>query len=252
MQQDAVASGTVEDKGHAKDIIRKELEELFDQADADLQLPSPTPTSGRQSEHAVKTPKLTPRRFGNTISANVRRTPQLSGHQSAVSVLLGLDKTPASMTPFTRSIHDALMNVSDTFPPMQALSSSGPMLVGSSPRVANKTHAHFDFPDLPPLHGSSPNNITTFQFDLSDFTTDHLNTNYDDIFSTDGPMASTDGAMLSSPPIAFLRFGSSDGINETDDWHGGVSLVEQTDDILTSPLKVQSHVLRRSPRKRGI
>ena len=147
----------------------------------DLEAPS-TPPRPSTTGHSFRTPG---REFGDELSGNIQRTPSQSTERTSTAAILGFNKTPARMTPFTRSIHDALMSTSAE----DMLNSTVPL----------------DFPDLPSLNGSSPMSTNPiFQIDFSELTTD-IPTDFHDIFSTDAPMPS-------SPPVDAF-FGDADGID---------------------------------------
>ena len=131
-----------------------------------------TPPRSATTGRPFKTPG---REFGDEMSGNIQRTPSRSTERSSTAAILGFNKTPARMTPFTRSIHDALMSTSAE----DMLNSTAPL----------------DFPDLPSLKGSSPMSTNPiFQIDFSELSTD-IPQDFHDIFSTDAPMPS-------SPPVA--------------------------------------------------
>lgn len=240
-------------------VSRKDsLDDLFDHAsyDADILLPPTTPTPKRRSERILfKTPSKTPQRaFGDMISPNIQRsipglgTPMMvSSKHSMVSAPVGTNKTPKNMTPFTRSIHEALAEASAQY-------------VGTSPHrpSGNQSFDHvtnsildpgmaFDFPDLPSLKGYSPvSSNPILHFDFSELTTEQLNTDYNDAFSTDATMPS-------SPPLGFFNFidTNNDGMAAFWDAEGmGNGGVQQADHDMISAEPGPSQVLRRSPRKR--
>ena len=171
----------------------------------------PPSTPGGTQTSVFKTPK---RAFGAEVSLNVQRTPK-TGDPTVASISIGLNNTPAKMTPFTRSIHESLQNV-----PLNLEDPFG--ADGTNPSA-------LDWPDLPPLSGSSPmSSNPIFQFDLSELTTE-LHTDFNDFLSTDIPMPS-------SPPAAFFDTG-----NDISTRYSGLNEL--------SPMKGNGQVLRRSPRK---
>jgi len=183
------------------------LDDLFDDA-GDLPVMPATPTPKRRSERLLlKTPSKTPQRhFGLEASSSGQalshsqqqlttslRTPKAGNRHPVASALLGSVKQDlADMTPFTRSIHEAL---SDARAMGIVLTSEAQRC--TSRRPTPKTALTYDFPDLPSLNDSPMSDPVNFNF--SDLPTDHLNTDLNDTFSTDAPMPS-------SPPQGLFEF----------------------------------------------
>lgn len=181
------------------------IDDLFNYDGTEQMLPPTTPM--RRSERLLsRTPQ---RGFGAEVSSNVQRsptfrTPKLKQAQHPITAaLLGTAvKDMTNLTPFTRSIQEAL---------------NGPLTPAkdkSSRRSTPRKTVGFDFPDLPSLKGSSPSsNDAIFNINFSELPTD---------IQTDMSMFSTDAAMPSSPPN-FMHFIDSDGHGDQgiDDWNNG-------------------------------
>lgn len=184
------------------------LDHLFEEGPVDLELPPMTPTPKRRSERILlKTPSKTPsRQFGADLSPNadlhpVFRTPKArSNNQHAlISVLLGTShKDVSTMTPFSRSIHDAI--TSDA-PHLLNMPEDGlaPLRRSSKKATPNKA-INFDFPDLPSLKDSSPmSGNQLVDFNLSEMTTDQINSDFHDPFASHSTLPS-------SPPPGMFDF----------------------------------------------
>jgi hypothetical protein len=118
----------------------------------------------------------------------------------------------------------------------------------ASPRSA----ADFDFPDLPSLNNSSPmSQNQQINFNFSELTTDQIQTDFQDVSSSDRPMPS-------SPPQGFFGFVDThdDGMNglwsEMDFGNGHAFLEEaQYPGSVASPkVTTVGAGPRRSPRNR--
>ncbi len=182
------------------------LADLFEEGPAEVELPPMTPTPKRRSERLfLKTPSKTPsRQFGSDLSPNADllpnfRTPKAkSGTHPALAALLGtVQKNVLDMTPFTRSIHDAL--TSDVHMPVN-IPAEDPALTHSEAKNATPKKAiAFDFPDLPSLKNSSPmSSDQLLNFNFSEVTTDQLTSDYVDPFVNNAPMPSSPPAGLFS------------------------------------------------------
>ena len=230
------------------------LDDLFDDGEDDIQLPPMTPTPTRRSDRLIfKTPSKTPNRtLGAIVSPNVRRSLQKSIRHPAAAALLGGNKNVADMTPFTKQIHQLLSDAvshqirsSPNRPP--------PPHPRSTPKKSSPKNAmEFDFPDLPSLNNSSPMSQNRhINFDLSELTTERLDTDYQDVPSTDAPMPS-------SPPPGFFNFVDThdDGMNglwsEIDFGNGHVfmDVSEYPNPMESAVVSTMSPGLRRSPRNR--
>lgn len=228
-------------------LLSDEMQELFrlpsDMPD-DMQPPS-TPTPKRRSDRlSAKTPQ---RQFGLDISPNARRspsirTPKLKQHPIAHALLGTIKKNVTDMTPFTRSIQEMLEGKYDeTF-------QLAPNSKKSSKKSTPNKNVDFDFPDLPSLKDSSPMaGDQMFAFNLSELTTEQLQTDIDNIFSTDAPVPS-------SPP-GFYNFVNAD-VHLLDDWETAAtrdqgnqqeSCYPDPEEMSLAP--VAPPILRRSPRK---
>jgi len=237
-------------------VMEDDLDHIFGRGcdNIDVQFPPTTPTPKRRSDRLVwKTPSKTPQRaFGEALSPNIQRltpglrTPKMvSNRQPTVAALLGTNKTLKDMTPFTRSIHEALADVSGQNPQSSPHGPLGTYLGNALKNDGLENNVAFDFPDLPTLNGSSPmSNNPLLQFDFSELTTDQLNTDFNDVFSTDAPVPS-------SPPPGFFNFINSHNDCSEGFW-GGLGMenggFEQAEQIVISK-PGPGQVLRRSPRK---
>lgn len=181
------------------------LGELFEEGPIDVELPPMTPTPKRRSERLLlKTPSKTPQRhFGAELEPNVEhrpsfRTPKPKPEQHpALAALLGtVQKNVLDMTPFSRSIHDAL--TSDIPLDLNAIAAQVAATEEAKKDTPRKT-ASFDFPDLPSLKNSSPmSSDQLINFHFSEMTTDQLNSDLHDAFAT--------SAMPSSPPAGLFSY----------------------------------------------
>ena len=229
-------------------LMDDEMRALFTlPLDSEMPPPPMTPTPQRRSDRlSAKTPQ---RQFGIELSPNAQRsptfkTPKQKQHQHPVAhALLGtFKKDIAEMTPFTRSIQEALHGRLD-----DSLFKTPGSRKGSKKPTPDK-NANFDFPDLPSLKDSSPmTGDPMFAFNLSELTTDQLQTEMNDIFSTDAPMPS-------SPP-GFYGFVDEDG-QASNDWTA--TFLNDTperskhhypdpEEMSLAPAMIST--LRRSPRK---
>lgn len=193
------------------------VDQLFDEQDTTVFLEPSTPTPKRRSERLLfKTPSKTPtRHFGLDLSPNIRDSPNSRNESRkqiqhpVVTALLGTVKKDISeMTPFTRSIHEALSDAHELglATPLAPVGHLSDRVTRSGKKATPNKSLGFDFPDLPSLKNSSPmTGDDIFNLNFSELTTDQLNTDFNDIFSTDAPMPS-------SPPIGFYNF-----INVDDD-----------------------------------
>lgn len=198
-------------------LLHDDLDGLFNGDLDDMMPPPSTPTPKRRSERLLfKTPGKTPSRdFGDKMSPNVQRTPGASrtprDTQSFTKKLLDdIEKAPnpAEMTPISRLIHDSWegnrgesLRYSQTPQPGSGRSRRTPA------KSTNQDSADFfDFPDLPSLKGSSPMRAGLMNaLEFSEMTTDHLTTDYNDVFNTDMQMPS-------SPPQGYFDY--LDGKND--------------------------------------
>jgi hypothetical protein len=230
------------------------LNDLFDDGEGGSQVPPMTPTPTRRSDRLLfKTPSKTPSRTsGATLSPNVRVSAQKSLGHPAAAALLGTNKKVEDMTPFSRQIHQIL---SDAHPHNSHSSPSGPFAAPAR-RTPKKTSprsaADFDFPDLPSLNNSSPaSQNPQINFNFSELTTEQIQTEFQDVSSSDRPMPS-------SPPQGFFGFIDThdDGMNglwsEMDFGNGHPFLEEaQYPGSMASPkVTTVGAGSRRSPRNR--
>ncbi|KAK5060141.1 hypothetical protein LTR84_010025 [Exophiala bonariae] len=263
-QPGAAMEVTVDGKENAAPaplVVYESIDHLFEEGPGDLELPPMTPTPKRRSERLLlKTPSQTPsRQFGADLSPNadmlpIFRTPKMkSGDQQAIlNVLLGTTRKEVhQMTPFSRSIHDAF--TSDA-PAKLNLAGDGRIHGHTASRKNTPNKAiNFDFPDLPSLKNSSPmSNDQLLNFQVSEMTTDQLNSEFNEPF-----MATS--TMPSSPPGLFAYFdvGGDDlstmwdemiDTNATD--QGQTSIFGDAAQAVTP--KATDGQPRRSPRKQGV
>jgi len=242
-----------------------DLDEFLDEASANVEVPPSTPTPKRRSERLLlKTPssKNVPREFGLDISPNIRqspgfRTPQSKQHiqHPVAAALLGTARKDRSeMTPFTRSIHEALSDAPEFGIISPSQSAQAHRASRSSKKSTPNKDDAFHFPDLPSLKGSSPvSNSQLFNFNFSEISTEHLHTDFNDVFSTDVPMPS-------SPPPGFFNFINADVAEGGEIWgdleitnHAPTTVAISTypDPEAASLVPAPSYLLRRSPRKRN-
>ncbi|OAP62985.1 hypothetical protein AYL99_02212 [Fonsecaea erecta] len=242
-------------------VVDDGLADLFEETPADLPLPPMTPTPKRRSERILlKTPSKTPQRqFGARLSPNAEQTPQFRTPKArqephpALAALLGtVQRDLLQMTPFSRSIHEAL--TSDRPLDLNLTEEDKALLRNSGKKPTPKKAISFDFPDLPSLKNSSPSSgDQLMNFAFSEMTTDQLTSDLLDPF--------INPAMTSSPPTGFF------GYFDTTDMDNGVnSMWENLVDVdaayhpgqstypdpeaLTAPGTVAQGV-RRSPRKQN-
>jgi hypothetical protein len=107
---------------------------------------------------------------------------------------------------------------------------------------------NFDFPDLPSLKNSSPiSSDQLINFNFSELTTDHLNSEFNDPFATHS-------AMPSSPPAGYFDFLQNEATDMAAIWEDMIdpSATDEQDSTYPDPeasgAKPPQH-LRRSPRK---
>ncbi|KIW33669.1 uncharacterized protein PV07_00499 [Cladophialophora immunda] len=198
-------------------VIDDGLAELFEETPADIQIPPMTPTPKRRSERILlKTPSKTPQRqFGAQLSPNAEQTPHFRTPKvkhdlhPALTALLGtVQKDVQQMTPFSRSIHEAL--TSDCPLDLNLTEEDKALLRDNGKRETPKKAISFDFPDLPSLKNSSPiSGDQLMNFAFSEMTTDQLTSDLIDPF--------TNTAMTSSPPGGFF------GYLDTTDMENGIN-----------------------------
>jgi hypothetical protein len=242
-------------------IMDESIDHLFEEGPGDLELPPMTPTPKRRSERLLlKTPSQTPsRHFGADLSPNaellpVFRTPKVkpANQQAVLNALLGTShKDVHQMTPFSRSIHDAL--TSDA-PVTMSLPGDGRIHGQHTPRRNTPNKAiNFDFPDLPSLKNSSPiSSDQLLNFNISEMTTDQLNSEFNDPF-----MATS--TLPSSPPPGLFTYFDVDGEDISTMWdemidtnatdQGQPSTFPDTE--APAALKTMAGQPRRSPRKQA-
>lgn len=237
------------------------LDHLFEEGPVDLELPPMTPTPKRRSERILlQTPSKTPsRQFGAEMSPNVDphpnfRTPKprANNQHALLSVLLGTNhKDVSTMTPFSRSIHDAI--TSDA-PILLGIPGDEPApLRGSAKKITPNKALHFDFPDLPSLKGSSPmSGNQLVDFNLSELTTDQLNSDFQDPFASHSTLPS-------SPPAGMFDFLESHGEDMAAVWGELMEDDEDQQDIHGSVYPDPTLITmkppappRRSPRKQHV
>lgn len=226
------------------------LDDLFDIGGGENDLPPPmTTTPTRRSERILfKTPGLTPRRTpGAELSPNVLR------RHPAVEALLGPSKKIAEMTPFSRSIHEALSDAAEAYAKTSPMHPPAGRLLRTPKDTTPKQDDDFDFPDLPSLNGNSPMSADPMlQLNFSDFTTAQINSEFNEVFDTDMTFPS------SPPPSFFPPYTSHDDAHEAMWNEIGIMPAETevnhfaypdpSESSLTEP--APSQMLRRSPRKR--
>ena len=263
-QPNAAMEVTVDGKENvapAPQVMDESIDHLFEEGPGDLELPPMTPTPKRRSERLLlKTPSQTPsRQFGADVSPNADllptfRTPRIksSDQQAVLNALLGTTRKEVhQMTPFSRSIHDAL--TSDA-PATLTMPGDGRIHGHDASRKSTPNKAiNFDFPDLPSLKNSSPmSSDQLLHFQVSEMTTDQLNSEFNEPF-----MATS--TMPSSPPglFAFFEVDQDDlstmwdemiDTNATD--QGQTSAFGDTGLAVAS--KATDSQPRRSPRKQGV
>jgi len=188
-------------------VIDDGLADLFEEGPVDLELPPMTPTPKRRSERLLlKTPSETPQRhFGVDVSPNAGLLPSFPtprsrhGQHPALAALLGTaQKDVLEMTPFSRSIHDAL--TSDAPYALALADTQKAALQHEAKKATPKKAMTFDFPDLPSLKNSSPiSHDQMINFNFSELTTDQLTSDFHDPFATHANMTS-------SPPAGLFNF----------------------------------------------
>lgn len=252
-KENVVPIALPEEEGHLEIVFNGDggLDEI---------MPPPSTPKRRSDRLMFKTPGKTPSRdFGIHMSPNVQRTPgtmrtpgTIQSMASKLMKEMQKSTNPNEMTPFSRSLHEALYcNDGGPYGFPQTPSPAG------SKRSNKKTPAKsatknagtdFDFPDLPSLKGSSPMGIDLMRaFDFSELTTDHLNTDFNDVFSTDMHIPS-------SPPQSYFTYDKSKGQQETvwadmalEDNEG--STYPSLEDTTTIQSRMDHSGLRRSPRR---
>ncbi|OAL33257.1 hypothetical protein AYO20_07419 [Fonsecaea nubica] len=187
-------------------VVDDGLAELFEEGHTDIQLPPMTPTPKRRSERILlKTPSKTPQRqFGAMLSPNLEQSPHFRTPKAkqdlhpALTALLGTgQKDVHQMTPFTRSIHEAL--TSDRPLGINLTEEDKALLRDCEKKATPQKAISFDFPDLPSLKNSSPiSGDQLLNFSFSEMTTDQLTSDLIDPF--------TNTAMTSSPPPGFFSY----------------------------------------------
>lgn len=187
------------------------LADLFEEGPVDVGLPPMTPTPKRRSERLLlKTPSKTPQRqFGGDLSPNAELTPNFrtpkaksSAHPALTALLGTVHRNVLDMTPFTRSIHDAL--TSDLPLPLDVAEEEKAPSLGSAKKTTPNKALCFDFPDLPSLKDSSPmSEQQMINFSFSELTTDHLNSDCNDPFIANSTMPS-------SPPPGLFSYLDTD------------------------------------------
>ncbi|KAJ9501343.1 hypothetical protein H2202_003137 [Exophiala xenobiotica] len=258
----ATQPGTVAITVHGKEnaapapaVVDDDLANLFEEGPVDIELPPMTPTPKRRSERLLlKTPSKTPQRnFGAELSPNADllpsfRTPKgKPGHHAALAALLGTaHKSVLEMTPFSRSIHDALLSdapYAENVPDQQRV------LVDSEvKKTPPKKAISFDFPDLPSLKNSSPmSGDQLLNFSFSELTTDHLNSDFADPFATTATMPS-------SPPAGLFNFLDTERTDMDDMWEDMIDVNggHSYPDPEASALTTSAQSIRRSPRNQRV
>jgi hypothetical protein len=236
-------------------VVDDDLANLFEEGPVDIELPPMTPTPKRRSERLLlKTPSKTPQRnFGAELSPNADllpsfRTPKgKPGHHAALAALLGTaHKSVLEMTPFSRSIHDALLSdapYATNVPDQQRV------LVDSEvKKTPPKKAISFDFPDLPSLKNSSPmSGDQLINFSFSELTTDHLNSDFADPFATTATMPS-------SPPASLFNFLDTERTDMDDMWEDMIDVNggHSYPDPEASALTTSAQSIRRSPRNQRV
>jgi hypothetical protein len=221
------------------------LDELFDAGGGETEPPPPmTPTPKRRSERILfKTPRRTP---GAKLSPNVQR------RHPAVEALLGTSKV-SEMTPFSRSIHEALSDAAEAYAKTSPMHPPAGRLLRTPKKTTPEENDAFDFPDLPFLNGNSPMSADPMlQLNFSEFTTDQMNSDFnDDVFNTDMTFPS-------SPPPSFFHLPSHDDAHEAMWSEMGIVPAETEANHFAYPDPAESALnepatsktLRRSPRKK--
>ncbi|KIX04460.1 uncharacterized protein Z518_05328 [Rhinocladiella mackenziei CBS 650.93] len=262
----ATAAGAVEITVDGKEnvvpaaVVDDGLADSFDGL-ANVELPPMTPTPKRRSERLLlKTPSKTPQRqFGAEMSPNADITPNFRTPKAkqaphpALAALLGtVRKDAMALTPFSRSIHDAL--TSDMVPPMNLTEENKAASRGETQKNTPSKAISFDFPDLPSLKTSSPmSGEQLINFNFSAMTTDQMDSDLIDPFTTNATMPS-------SPPAGIFGFLDTndkamgtmwDGIIDANaaQHHGQSSYPNPEALGVVAP---SAQPLRRSPRKRKV
>lgn len=243
------------------------LGDYFNMHDDDFLMPPTTPTPKRRSERILlKTPGKTPSHESSmSMSPSARKdfmkTPKNKTHTAASLLINTIQRNldPSEMTPFTRSIHDALNQPGSLGFHSTALEFPQTPQAGSSAR-SKRTYGKntprsnnqdlFNFPDLPSLNGSSPSAGANFGVNFSELTTDQINNPFNDAFSTDM-------AMPSSPPPGFFDFldvkpNDMEGLwNEMDQQKNSQHTFSEIDDdgVVVAVPKDSITQQRRSPKK---
>lgn len=250
-----------ENAAPAPQVMDESIDHLFEEGPGDLELPPMTPTPKRRSERLfLKTPSQTPsRHFGVNISPNadllpIFRTPKMksSDQHAVLNALLGTTRKDVhQMTPFSRSIHDAL--TSDA-PANLNMPGEGRLHGRNTSRKNTPNKAiNFDFPDLPSLKNSSPmSSDQLLNFHVSEMTTDQLNSEFNEPF-----MATS--TLPSSPPAGLFAYFDVDGDDISTMWDEMID-TNATDQGHTSnfadtapnaTVNAITGTPRRSPRRQG-
>lgn len=248
----AITADGKENLAPAPVVVDDGLADLFDEGPTDVELPPMTPTPKRRSERLLlKTPSKTPQRhFGADLSPNADLQPNLrtpktrNGQHPALAALLGtVQKDVVDMTPFTRSIHDALM--SDAPFQMNIPDEPKPAGQGPSKKATPQKVITFDFPDLPSLKGSSPmSHDHLVNFNFSELTTDHLNSDFADPFATHTTMPS-------SPPADFFNFIDANATSVNEMWDEMID-ADAGQAYIDPNMTASATTLRRSPRRQRL
>ena len=230
------------------------LDHLFEEGPVDVELPPMTPTPKRRSERILlKTPSKTPsRQFGSDLPLNADlhpsfRTPKakVTNHHLMTALLGSVSKDVGLMTPFTRSIHDAM--TSDAPMAMNLLEEEQAHVRCATRKNTPNKAINFDFPDLPSLKNSSPlSSDQLINFNLSEMTTDQLNSEFNDPFNTNSTLPS-------SPPAGLFTFLDTENGDMSAMWDEMIDTTGGDQAAYPDPtatgIKANSGQPRRSPRK---
>ncbi|KAL6248384.1 hypothetical protein RBB50_004639 [Rhinocladiella similis] len=245
---------TVDGKENAEPaaaVVDDGLAGLFEEGPTDVELPPPMTPQRRSERLLLKTPSKSPQRqFGAEMSPNADllpnfRTPRSKQRHHPATTTLTISKSVLEMTPFTRSIHDAILSDAPfiTNVPGEEKTSDAAETKKTRPKEA----ISFDFPDLPSLKNSSPMSAEQLlNFNFSEMTTDRLDSDFVDPFATTGMLPS-------SPPAGLFDFPNADHCID-DMWYSMVdsNAGESYPDSSAAAMVTPGQTLRRSPRSQKV
>ena len=166
-------------------------------------------------------------------------------HHLMTALLGSVSKDVGLMTPFTRSIHDAI--TSDAPMAMNLLEEEQAHVRCATRKNTPNKAINFDFPDLPSLKNSSPlSSDQLINFNLSEMTTDQLNSEFNDPFNTNSTLPS-------SPPAGLFTFLDTENGDMSAMWDEMIDTTGGDQAAYPDPtatgIKANSGQPRRSPRK---